>query len=256
MIHETAIIDSKAEIDSNVSIGPYSVINGNVSIGAGTVIGPHVVVDSFTKIGSDCHIFQYASIGAPPQAIKFKGEETWVKIGSGTVVREFATINRGTGFGGGITEVGEQNFLMAYIHIAHDCKTGKGVILANAATLAGHITIGDYVSVGGLTAIHQFVRIGDYSYIGGAAAVVKDVPPFMIATGNRAQLYGLNKVGLNRHGFSESVLLTLKKAYRILFRFGLTFNEAVERVKAEVDQIPEVMNLIDFIKTSERGITR
>jgi UDP-N-acetylglucosamine acyltransferase len=256
MIHETAIIDSKAKIDSNVSIGPYTVIKGNVSIGSGTVIGPHVVIDSFTKIGSDCQIFQFASIGAPPQAVKFKGEETWVKIGQGTVVREFATINRGTGFGGGITEVGEQNFLMAYIHVAHDCKTGKGVTLANAATLAGHVTLGNYVTVGGLTAIHQFVRIGDYAYVGGASGIAKDIPPFMIATGNRAHLHGLNKVGLTRHGFSENVLQTLKKAYRIFFRFGLTLNEAIERVKTEVDQIPEVIHLVDFIKTSERGITR
>lgn len=256
MIHPTAIIDPAAEIDSDVEIGPYSIINGNVFIGSGTVIGPHVVVDSYVTIGPDCRIFQYASIGAAPQAIKFEGEETHVKIGRGTVVREFVTINRGTGFGGGVTEVGEENFLMAYTHIAHDCKTGRKVIMANNATLAGHITVGDCVTIGGLVAIHQFVRIGDYAYVGGKSAVVKDIPPYVIAAGDRAKLHGLNKVGLKRHGFSEETLFLLKKAYRIIFRIGLTLNEAVERVQAEVDQVPEVVNFVDFIISSQRGITR
>ncbi len=256
MIHETAIIDSKAEIDTDVQIGPYSIVGKNVFIGKGTVIGPHTVIDQFVTIGPDCHIFQYASIGAAPQAIKFEGEETYVKIGRGTVIREFVTINRGTGFGGGVTEVGEKNFLMAYAHIAHDCKTGREVVLANAATLAGHITIGNHVTIGGLTAIHQFVRIGDYAYVGGAAAVVKDVPPYVIAAGDRAKLHGLNSVGLKRQGFSQKTLSSLKKTYRIIFRIGLTLNEAIERVRAEVEQIPEVINLINFLKSSQRGLTR
>lgn len=256
MIHPTAIIDSKADIDSNVEVGPYSIIGANVQIGSGTVIGPHVVIQPHVEIGSDCNIFQYASIGAIPQALKFQGEETYVKIGRGTVIREFVTVNRGTGFGGEITEVGEENFLMAYVHIAHDCKTGRNVILANNATLAGHIVIEDYVTVGGLVAIHQFVRIGNYAYIGGKSAVVKDIPPYVIAAGDRAKLHGLNSVGLKRHGFSQETLSSLKKAYRIIFRIGLTLNEAIERVKAEVEQVPEVNDLIRFIKSSERGITR
>lgn len=256
MIHPTAIIDSKADIDSNVEVGPYSIIGANVQIGSGTVIGPHVVIQPHVEIGSDCHIFQYASIGAIPQALKFQGEETYVKIGRGTVIREFVTVNRGTGFGGEITEVGEENLLMAYVHIAHDCKTGRKVILANNATLAGHIVIEDYVTVGGLVAIHQFVRIGNYAYIGGKSAVVKDIPPYVIAAGDRAKLHGLNNVGLKRHGFSQETLSSLKKAYRIIFRIGLTLNEAIERVKAEVEQVPEVNDLIRFIKSSERGITR
>jgi UDP-N-acetylglucosamine acyltransferase len=226
MIHPTAIVDSKADIEENVDIGP------------------------------DCQIFQYASIGAVPQALKFEGEETHVKIGRGTVVREFVTINRGTGFGGGITEVGEKNFLMAYVHIAHDCKTGQNVILANNATLAGHIVIEDFVTVGGLVAIHQFVRIGKYAYIGGKSAVVKDIPPYVIAAGDRAKLHGLNSVGLKRQSFTQETVSKLKKAYRIIFRFGLTLNEAIERVRAEVDQIPEVVEFIQFIKSSQRGITR
>jgi len=256
VIHETAIINPDAQIGQNVSIGPYSIINANVIIDSGTVIGPHVVVDSFTSIGSDCRIFQYASIGAEPQALNFKGEETWVKIGRGCVIREFVTINRGTGFGGGITEIGNENFIMAYAHVAHDCKTGNRVVMANAATLAGHITIGSHVTIGGLTAVHQFVRIGDYAYVGGKAAVVKDIVPFVIAAGDRAKLHGLNKVGLKRCGFSEEALSPMKKAYRIIFRFGLALNEAIERVKAEIDQTPEVISLIEFIKSSQRGITR
>lgn len=256
MIHATAIVDSGAQIDSNVRIGPYSVIADKVVIGSGTTIGSHVVVEPYTTIGPDCQIFQYASIGAVPQAIKFKGEETHVKIGRRTVVREFATINRGTEFGGGITEVGEENFLMAYTHIAHDCKTGREVILANNATLAGHVTIDDYATVGGLVAIHQFVRVGHYAYVGGKSAVVKDIPPYVIASGDRARLHGLNSVGLKRRGFSREALSSLKKAYRIIFRIGLTLNEAIERVNAEIDQLPEVVNLIDFIKSSQRGITR
>jgi len=256
MIHETAIIDPGAEIDSDVTIGPYSIVRENVSIGSGTTIGPHVTIDPYVDIAPNCQIYQYASIGATPQAVKFQGEKTYLKIGRNTTIREFATLNRGTEFGGGVTEVGEGNFLMAYTHVAHDCKTGKGVILANNATLAGHITIGDYVIIGGLVAIHQFVRIGDFGYIGGKSAVVKDVPPYIIAAGDRATLHGLNKVGLKRYGFSQNTLMQLKKAYRILFRIGLTVNEAVERVLAEVENIPEVLNLVNFIKSTQRGITR
>jgi len=256
MIHPTAIINPKAEIDPNVEIGPYSVIMKNVFIGSGTVIGPHVVIDSYVTIGADCNIFQYAAIGAAPQSLKFEGGETYVKIGRGTIVREFVTIHRGTESGGGITEVGEENLLMAYTHIAHDCKTGRKVILSNNATLAGHITIGDNATIGGLVAIHQFVRIGDYAFIGGKSAVVKDVPPYVIASGDRAKLHGLNSVGLKRHGFSKNTLSSLKKTYRIIFRIGLTMNEGIERVRAEVEQIPEVLGFIDFIKSSQRGVTR
>jgi UDP-N-acetylglucosamine acyltransferase len=256
MIHPTAIIDSRAELDSTVEVGAYSVIRENVRIGAGTTIGPHTVIDPYVTIGEKCQIFQFASIGGLPQALKFAGEETHVRIGAGSVIREFVTINRGTGFGGGMTEVGEKNFIMAYSHIAHDCKTGKEVILANAATLAGHITIGDYVSIGGLVAIHQFVKIGDYAYIGGTSAVVKDIPPYVMVAGNRATLHGLNKVGLERRGFSQETVSALKKTYRIVFRIGITLHEAIERVKAEVPQIPEVVCFIDFLQNSSRGITR
>ncbi len=256
MIHPTAIIDKNAQIDKNVEIGPYSIIRDNVSIGKNSVIGPHVVIERNVTIGSGCRIFQFASVGAIPQDLKFKGEETHVKIGNNTVIREFVTINRGTELGGGITEIGENSLLMAYCHVAHDCKIGKMGILANCATLAGHITLGDYVSIGGLTAIHQFVKVGDYAYIGGASAVVKDIPPYVLAAGDRARLQGLNKVGLKRHGFSDDVINTIKKAYRILFRLGLTQKEALERARAEVAQIPEVVRFTDFIRSSDRGVTR
>ena len=256
MIHSTAIIDPKCELGENVTVGAHSVIGPEVSIGANTIIGPHVVVDQNVSIGEDCQIFQFASIGAPPQAIKYQGEKTYVKIGRGTVIREFVTINRGTAFGIGKTEVGTENLLMAYTHIAHDCKTGRNVILANNATLAGHIDIGDYVTVGGLVAIHQFVRVGEYAYIGGKSAVPKDIPPYVLASGDRARLHGLNRVGLKRHGFSENVISAMKMVYRIFFRFGITINEAIERTQAEVDPLPEVMNFIEFVKSSQRGITR
>ena len=256
MIHATAIVDPGAELEDNVEIGPYSIIKDNVFIGSGTVIGPHVVIDPYVTIEPDCQIFQYASIGAVPQSIKFEGEKTCVKIGRGSVIREFATINRGTGSGGGITEVGKKNFLMAYTHMAHDCRTGQEVVLANNTTLAGHITIGDHVIIGGLVAVHQFVRIGDYAFVGGKSALPKDVPPYVIASGDRARLHGLNKVGLKRSGFSQNVIFSLKKTYRIIFRIVLTLNEAIERVAAEVEQIPEVVKFVEFIKSSERGITR
>ncbi len=256
MIHPTAIIDPKAEIDSNAEIGPYVIIRGNVFIGSGTSIGPHAVIEPYVTIEPECEIFQFAAIGAVPQSTKFNGEETYIKIGRRTIIREFATIHRGTAFGGGVTEIGEECFLMAYAHVAHDCRIGRRVMMANNATLGGHIVIGDYASIGGLTAVHQFVRIGAHSFIGGCAAVVKDIPPYVIASGNRAKLHGLNAVGLKRFGFSTQTISALKKAYRIVFRIGLTLNEAIERLTAEVDQIPEVIDFVSFIKSSQRGITR
>ncbi len=256
MIHPTAIIDPKAEIDANVDIGPYTIIKENVSVGRDTFIGPHVVIEPYVSVGAGCQIFQYAALGAIPQSMKFEGKETYVKIGRETVIREFVTVHRGTLYGGGVTEIGEENYLMAYTHVAHDCRTGRNVILSNNTTLAGHITIGDYATVGGLVAVHQFVRIGDFAFVGGKSAVVKDVPPYVIAAGDRATLHGLNTVGLKRSGLPQTTLSLLKKTYRIIFRIGLTMNEAIERVRAEVEQVPEVVKFIDFLKTSQRGITR
>jgi UDP-N-acetylglucosamine acyltransferase len=256
MIHSTAIVSSKAEIDANVEIGAYTVIGDNVTIGSGTVVGPHVVIDPFVSIGRNCRIFQYAALGAIPQDLKFGGETSYVKIGSGCIIREFVTIHRGTKLAAGVTEVGEECLLMNYVHIAHDCKIGRRVVMANNATLAGHITIGSHTTIGGLSAIHQFVKVGDYAFIGGMTGIPKDIPPYVIASGERARLHGLNLVGLKRFGFSQKTIGELKKAYRIIFRVGLTLTQAVERVRAEVDQLPEVVKFIDFIKASERGITR
>lgn len=256
MIHSTAIVSTKAQIADDVVIGPYSIIGDHVTIGAGTRIMSHVVIEPYVEIGTDCRIFQYAAIGAPPQSLKFQGEKTWLKIGKGCIIREFVTLHRGTGFGGGLTQIGDNCFLMAYTHIAHDCIVGRNVVMANNATLAGHIDIGDHATVGGLVAIHQFVRVGEYAFVGGKSAVVKDIPPYVIAAGDRATLHGLNQVGLKRHGFSPSTLFQLKKTYRLIFRIGLTLNEAIERVAAEVEPVAEVKHFIAFIKSSQRGITR
>ncbi|MEW6259402.1 MAG: acyl-ACP--UDP-N-acetylglucosamine O-acyltransferase [Thermodesulfobacteriota bacterium] len=256
MIHPTAIVSPEAVIGENVTIGPYAVIGDDVTIGNHTTIGAHAVIDSHTTIGEHCQIFQFASIGAAPQSLKYQGEPTRAVIGDYTVIREFATVNRGTVEGGGVTTVGDHNLLMAYSHVAHDCQTGHHTILANVATLAGHIVLGNHVTVGGLVAIHQFVRVGDYAFIGGKSAVVKDIPPFVIAAGDRATLHGLNTVGLSRQGFSPEELARLKKAYRIVFRIGLTLKEAIERVKAEVEMTKEVACFVSFLQNSERGITR
>ena len=255
-IHPTAIVHPKAEIDSDVQIGPYATIAENVFIGSGTRIGSHTVIEPHVTIEADCQIFQYAAIGATPQSLKFKGETSYVKINRGSIIREFVTIHRGTDFGGKITEIGEECFLMAYTHVAHDCIIGRKVVMANNATLAGHIHIGDYATIGGLSAIHQFASVGEYAFIGGMTAVPKDVPPYVLASGERARLHGLNTIGLKRHGFSKKSVAELKKAYRIIFRIGLTLTQALERVKAEVEQVPEVVNFIEFIQSSSRGVTR
>ena len=256
MIHPSAMISDKAKIGSDVSIGPYAIVGDEVSSGDGTIIGPHAVIDPYVEIGKQCHVFQFASVGAVPQSLKFKGELTWTKIGDRCIIREFVTINRGTEEGGGVTRIGNECLLMAYAHIAHDCILGNRVVMANNATLAGHVAIGNFATVGGLTAVHQFVRIGDYAFVGGKTVVVKDICPYVLASGDRAELHGLNLVGLKRQEFSPEVVKQLKKAYRLIFRIGLTLNEAIERVAAEVEPVAEVKTFIEFIKSSERGITR
>jgi len=255
-IHTTAIVDKNAHIGEDVEIGPYVIIKSDVHIGSGSVIGAHAMIHEHVTMGQNCKIYPYASVGSVPQDLKFKGEKTYLKIGNNTVIREFATLNRGTELGGGITEVGDDNLLMAYTHVAHDSKTGRGVIMSNNATLAGHVVTGDYVIMGGFVAVHQFVKIGSYAYIGGKSAVVKDIPPYVRASGDRAVLHGLNKVGLQRKEFDENAILNLKRAYRIMFRFDLTIKQAIGRIKAELELIPEVMEFVSFIENSDRGITR
>jgi UDP-N-acetylglucosamine acyltransferase len=257
MIHPSAIIDPKAEIGEGVDIGPYSVIEKNVFIGEGTKIGPHVVIREGTHIGKRCQIFQFASIGEAPQAVAYRGEKTSLFIGDQNMIREFVTLHRGTVKGGGKTVLGNENFIMAYSHVAHDCQIGNQVVMANGATLAGHILIEDHAIIGGLSAIHQFCRIGAHAIISGLTGVSQDVPPYMMAAGSRAKLFGLNTVGLKRAQFSEQTLRALKKAYRIIFRSGLTLEKAMKTVEEDdIFLIPEVRHLLDFIQHSKRGISR
>ena len=255
-VHPTAIVHSRAKIAPGVKIGAYSLIGENVQIGKDTVIESHVVVEGWSEIGERCHLFPFVSIGAPPQALRYRGDPTRVLIGNDNLIREFVTINRGTIDGGGETALGHGNFIMAYSHIAHDCKIGDQVIMANASTLAGHIEVEDFAIVGGLVAIHQFVRVGCYAIIGGASAVPQDVPPYMCAAGNRARLFGLNTVGLKRHHFSEDTMAALKQAYRVLFRSHLPLKKAIEKIKGEVPDFPEIGHLLDFLKKSKRGMCR
>jgi UDP-N-acetylglucosamine acyltransferase len=257
MIHPTAIIDPKAEISEGVEIGPYSVIEKNVLIGEGTKIGPHVVIREGTYIGKQCQISQFASIGEAPQFLGYKGEKTFLQIGDHNIIREFVTLHRGTVKGGGKTVIGNENFLMAYSHVAHDCQIGNQVVMANGATLAGHILIEDCAIIGGLVAVHQFCRVGTYAIVGGLTGVLLDIPPYTKAQGDIAKLFGLNTIGLKRANFSEETLKALKKAYRIIFRSSLTLEKAMKRVvEDEISQTPEVQHFLQFIQCSKRGITR
>jgi UDP-N-acetylglucosamine acyltransferase len=255
-IHATAIVHPKAQIAPGVKIGPYCVVGENVQIGKDTILDSHVVADGWTAIGERCHLYPFVSVGAAPQAVRYRGEPTRLTIGNDNLIREFVTINRGTPEGGGETVLGTKNLIMAYSHIAHDCKIGDQVIMANNSTLAGHILVEDFAIVGGLVAIHQFVRVGCYVMIGGASGIPQDIPPYTIAAGNRAHLYGLNLVGLKRHKFSEETITALKQAYRILFRSHLILHKAMDRVEKEVTNLPEVRHLLEFLKGSKRGVCR
>ncbi|HET6370662.1 MAG TPA: acyl-ACP--UDP-N-acetylglucosamine O-acyltransferase [Nitrospiria bacterium] len=255
MIHPTAIVHPKAELDSDVEIGPYAVIGERVRIARGCRIHAHVEIEGLTEIGEGCTFFSFSSIGTPPQDLKFKGEETRLIIGRRNTFREFITLNRGTQNGLGQTVIGDDNFLMAYVHVAHDCTVGNHVVLANAATLAGHISIGDHAIVGGLSGIHQFVRIGAYAMIGGCSAVAQDVPPFVSVAGNRARLHGLNVIGLKRHGFSTERLAALKEAYRLLFRARMTQKEAIGKIRS-TQAGSDVEALVKFVESSKRGVCR
>ena len=254
--HPTAIVAPGAQIDPSAEIGPYVIIGPRVKIGPGTVIGPHTVVDGNTTIGAKNRIFHHASVGAPPQDLKYHGEDTQLVIGDENQIREFTTLHTGTVGGGGVTKVGNKNLFMAYTHVAHDCIIGNGNIFPNAATLAGHVEIGDFVHLGALAAVHQFTRIGDHAFIAGGAMVVMDVPPFCMAQGDRAELAGINQVGLKRHGYSDEQVGRVKDAYRILFRSKMGLNEALSQLREGMGQHPEIALLLEFITNSKRGITR
>lgn len=255
-IHATAIVNPGAEVHPSAEIGPYVVIGSRVKIGAGTSVGPFTVIDGDTTIGEKNKIFHHASVGAQPQDLKYAGEHTKLVIGDENMIREFSTLHIGTAGGGGLTRVGNRNLFMAYSHVAHDCVVGNGNVLANGATLAGHVEIGDFVILGGLSAVHQFSRIGKHAFIAGGAMVGMDVPPYCTAQGDRAELVGLNTVGLQRHGYTEDQVSRIKDAYRILFRSKLGLNEALTKLKAEHGGHSEIDHLIDFISASKRGITR
>lgn len=258
MIHATAIIDPSANLGEGVEVGPYAIIGKEVTIGAGSKIGAHAVIGDWTSIGENNQIFAQSSVGAPPQDLKYRGEECWTRIGNNNMVREFATIHRGTVTGHGETVVGNGNLFMAYSHVAHDCRIGNGVVMANVATLAGHVTIEDNVILGGLVAVHQFSTIGAYAMIGGGTMVGLDILPYTIATSGKrdAKLRGLNLIGLKRRGFTDDAISNLKKAYKTLFMAGLKQDAALTKIRAEITGCAEVDNLLAFIERSERGICR
>jgi len=254
-IHPTAIIDKKAKLADDVEVGPYSIIGPQVEIQKSVSIGVHVVVEGNTTIGEKCRIFTGVVIGSIPQDLKYKGANSFLKIGKNNIIREYVTLNPGTNEGG-VTSVGDGNLLMAYSHVAHDCKIGNNCVIANAGTLAGYVTIEDSVVVGGLAAIHQFVRVGKVSIIGGCSKVVQDIAPFSTCDGHPTRVYGLNLIGLKRSGVSKEAVFALKEAFKILFYSGLTFKNAADKVKQEVESFEEVSYLLDFIKNSKRGVCR
>ena len=255
-IHSTAIVDSKAELDSNVEIGPFCIIKSGVKIKKGSRLFSNVIVEGRTEIGENCIIHPFSSIGFPPQDLKYKGEPTGLMIGDNNIIREYITIHRASVGGDGFTSVADNNFLMAYVHIAHDCKIGSSVIMSNAATLAGHVVVEDHAYIGGLVAVHQFTRIGRHAMVGGFSGIGQDIPPYMMASGARAKLFGPNTIGLKRHGFSDAAVNAIKKAYKILFREKRTLKEALKKIREDVPATDEVRHLVEFIEKNRRGICR
>ncbi len=254
-IHATAVVHPRAELDTDVVVGPYCVIGADVRIEAGTRIGSHVVIEGHTSIGRDNNLLHGAVLGAPPQDLKFRGETTYLRLGNGNTIREYATLNLAT-IEGETTSIGDRCLVMAYVHVAHNCRIGNDVVLANAVNLAGHVEVQDHVIIGGLTAVHQFARIGTQAIVGGGCRVAKDVPPFVCAAGNPLRLAGLNTIGLERRGFDETRRANLKRAYRILFRSQLTVAAALERLRAEFGADDDVRTLVQFFETSQRGVER
>lgn len=259
MIHETAIIDPSAEVGEDVSIGPYTVIGPKCTIGSGTVIGSHVVIEQDSRLGKNNRIYPFAAIGGDPQDLKYGGEEATCIIGDDNTIREYVTVNRGTAEGGGKTVVGNGNLFMAYSHVAHDCILGNSVILANAATLGGHVEIHDHAVIGGLTGIHQFVRVGAHAIVGALSGVGRDIPPFVTAALSRGQkrsIFGINLIGLKRRGFSKEKIEMIRKAVRLVNRVEFTVSKLVEILETEFSDSEEVMYMVEFFKSSKRGVKR
>ncbi len=256
MIHPTAIVDPKARIGTGVEIGPYSIIGPDVEIGDNTSIGPHVVINGHTRIGRDNRIFQFCSLGEVPQDKKYAGEPTRLEIGDRNVIREFCTFNLGTVQDRGVTSIGDDNWIMAYVHIAHDCAVGNKTTFANNASLAGHVVVGDWAILGGFTGVHQFCHIGAHVMTAVGTVILQDVPPYLMAAGNTAQPYGINVEGLKRRGFTADSITALKRAYRTLYRAGLQLEEAKAQLIEDAKAQPDVQMFVDFLAASKRGIIR
>jgi UDP-N-acetylglucosamine acyltransferase len=256
MIDPRAVISPQAQIAADVQVGPFTVIAADVVIGAGTWIGPHVVINGPTRIGADNKIFQFASLGDAPQDKKYKGEPTLLEIGDRNVFRESVTVNRGTAHDRGVTHIGNDNLLMAYSHVAHDCHLGDQIVMANCATLGGHVEIGDWVIMGGLSAVHQFTKIGAHCFIAHNAAVTRDVPPYVMAVGRPAVPHSVNSEGLKRRGFTPAQVLNIRRAYRLLYRSGLKLKVAMEELERLAVTQTEIRPFVEFLKRSERSIVR
>ena len=256
MIHPTAIIEPGARLAAGVSVGAYSLIGAQVEVGEGSSIGPHVVLSGRTRIGRNNRIWQFCSIGEPPQDKKYAGEDTAVEIGDGNTIREYVTINRGTAGDAGVTRVGDENWIMAYVHFAHDCQIGSHTVFANACELAGHVRVGDWAILGATTLVHQFVQIGAHSFTGMGTYLDRDLPPFVRAAGNMAQPYGINSVGLRRRGFAAGAIEALKRAYRTIYRSGLGQDEARRELETQAKECAEVRLMLDFLDASKRGYIR
>lgn len=255
-IHPTAIVEPGAELAEGVEVGPYSVIGGKVSIGAGTTIGPHVVITGRTSIGQNNRIFQFSSLGEIPQDKKYAGEETALIIGNDNTIREFCTFNTGTAQGGGVTRIGDANWIMAYVHVAHDCAIGNDIIMANNAALAGHVTVGDHAILGGFALIHQFCEIGEHAFVSFASHVNQSIPPYVTVSGEKANVKGINTEGLKRRGFTPDQVQNIRRAYRTLYRSGLTLDEAREALNEMAKEAGEIQLMVDFLSHVERGIIR
>ncbi|HUO45147.1 MAG TPA: acyl-ACP--UDP-N-acetylglucosamine O-acyltransferase [Burkholderiales bacterium] len=255
-IHPTAIVDHGAQLADDVEIGAYALIGPHVEIGAGTRVGPHAVIKGRTRIGRDNRIFQFVSLGEEPQDKKYRGEPTRLEIGDGNTIREFCTFNCGTAQDAGVTRLGDDNWIMAYVHLAHDCQVGSHTIFANGAQLAGHVHIGDYAILGGFTMVHQFCRVGAHSITGISSVLLQDVPPFVTASGSPASPYGINSEGLKRRGFAADTIAAIKRSYKTLYKSGLTLEDARQGIAGQVADHPELQLLLDFLAHSTRGIVR
>jgi UDP-N-acetylglucosamine acyltransferase len=255
-IDKTAVIHKNAKIGKGVTIGPYTVVSEHLEIGDNCCLGPHIFLDGWTKIGKNCRFTGQAVIGAPPQHSAYQGEKTELVIGDNNIIREFTTINRGTKEGGGVTKIGNDNFIMAYSHIAHDCQIGNGATLANIATLAGHVTLEDFVTLGGIVPIHQHVRIGTHAMVGGFSRISMDVVPYTLCGGSPFRISGINNIGLKRHGFSPKEIAILKEAFRLIFRSRLNLSQAIKRIEEEIEMTDSIKHLLQFLKTTKRGICK